>query len=184
MPATTKLNVAGRAGRWAAEHWKTAVFGWLALVIVAVVAGGAVGTKKQSDSDSATGETARAVKILDQAGFQTPAGESVLVQSKILTVGDPRFRATVADVLARLARQPDVTRIQSPLAAGHPGQVSKDGHSALIEFDTTAREVGEAAMAYPLRPDVAMPSRKYRCPRKKMMIIGIVPITSAASTTS
>ena len=32
-------------GRWSASHWKTAVFGWLAFVVVAVVLGMAVGTK-------------------------------------------------------------------------------------------------------------------------------------------
>ena len=126
MPAQ---NLAGRAGRWAADHWKTAVFGWLALVAVAVVAGGAVGTVKQKDSDSATGETAKAVQILDRAGFQTPAGESVLVQSKTLTAADPAFRAVVADTIGRLSEQPDVRRIESPFASGHSGQISRDGRS-------------------------------------------------------
>jgi uncharacterized membrane protein YdfJ with MMPL/SSD domain len=128
-------NLAGRAGRWAADHWKTAVFGWLALVAVAVVAGGAVGTKKQNDSDSATGESARAVRILDRAGFATPAGESVLVQSKTLTVRDAAFRAAIADVAARLSRQPDVRDLRSPLAPGHAGQIAENGRSALVEFD-------------------------------------------------
>src|SRR5512146_799883 len=65
MPIQTR-NLAGRAGRWSADHWKTALVGWLALVAVAVFAGGAVGTTKQKDADGATGETAKAVKILDQ----------------------------------------------------------------------------------------------------------------------
>ena len=33
-------NLAGRMGRWSAHHWKTAVFGWLAFVVVAFAAGG------------------------------------------------------------------------------------------------------------------------------------------------
>jgi RND superfamily putative drug exporter len=143
-------NLAGRAGRWAADHWKTAVFGWLALVVVAVVAGGAVGTVKQKDSDSATGETAKAVAILDRAGFQTPAGESVLVQSKTLTVHDAAFRAVVADTIGRLSRQPDVRRIESPLAAGHGGQVSQDGRSALIQFDIAGQEEKAADKVAPI----------------------------------
>jgi RND superfamily putative drug exporter len=147
MPAQ---NLAGRAGRWAADHWKTAVFGWLALVAVAVVAGGAVGTVKQKDSDSATGETAKAVQILDRAGFQTPAGESVLVQSKTLTAADPAFRAVVADTIGRLSRQPDVRRIESPFAPGHAGRVSKDGRSALIQFDIAGREEKAADKVEPI----------------------------------
>jgi len=148
-PMTTQ-NLAGRAGRWAADHWKTAVFGWLALVAVAVVAGGAVGTVKQKDSDSATGETAKAVAILDRAGFQTPAGESVLVQSKTLTSADPAFRAVVAQAIGRLSHQPDVRRIESPLAPGHAGQLSKDGHSALIQFDIAGREEKAADKVAPI----------------------------------
>ena len=45
MPATTpKKNLAARMGRWSADHWKTATFGWLALVVVAFALGMA-GTK-------------------------------------------------------------------------------------------------------------------------------------------
>jgi uncharacterized membrane protein YdfJ with MMPL/SSD domain len=147
MPAQ---NLAGRAGRWAADHWKTAVFGWLALVVVAVVAGGALGTVKQKDSDSATGESAKAVAILDRAGFQTPAGESVLVQSKTLTVHDAAFRAVVSDTIGRLSRQADVRRIESPLAPGHTGQISKDGRSALIQFDIAGEEEKAADKVEPI----------------------------------
>ena len=32
-------------GRWSADHWKTATFGWLAFVIVAFGLGGLAGTK-------------------------------------------------------------------------------------------------------------------------------------------
>ena len=40
-----KQNLAARAGRWTAQHRKTAIFGWLAFVIVALHRH-AVGTKK------------------------------------------------------------------------------------------------------------------------------------------
>ena len=36
-------NIAARMGRWSASHWKTAVFGWLAFVAVALVVGMTVG---------------------------------------------------------------------------------------------------------------------------------------------
>ena len=35
-------NVAARLGRWSAGHWKTAVFGWLALVAAIEAAGGTI----------------------------------------------------------------------------------------------------------------------------------------------
>ena len=44
-PLKRSNNVAARMGRWSANHWKTAVFGWLAFVVASVVIGGQVGTK-------------------------------------------------------------------------------------------------------------------------------------------
>ena len=41
-PLTQSKNLAAKIGRWSASHWKTAVFGWLAFVIAAVVIGQAV----------------------------------------------------------------------------------------------------------------------------------------------
>ena len=38
-------NLAQRAGRWSAEHRRVAILGWIALVIVSVLIGGAVGTQ-------------------------------------------------------------------------------------------------------------------------------------------
>jgi len=35
--------VAARAAHWSAEHRKTAIFGWLAFVVIAVLLGNAVG---------------------------------------------------------------------------------------------------------------------------------------------
>ena len=37
-------NLAARAGRWSARHWKTAVFCWLGVVIVAYAHGTHVGS--------------------------------------------------------------------------------------------------------------------------------------------
>ena len=97
-----RRNLAAMAGRWSAAHWKTATLVWLAFVVVAVGVGRAVGTVKLTDSEQGTGETARAQAILANAGFKTPASENVLIESKTLTAQAPAFRATVADVAAKL----------------------------------------------------------------------------------
>jgi RND superfamily putative drug exporter len=127
----TKQNLAARAGRWSAGHWKTATLLWLAFVVVAVVLGRAAGTHKLSDSEQGTGETARAQAILSQAGFKTPASESVLVQSRTLRANAPAFKAVVADVAAALRTKPQVTNLRTSGA----GLVSKDRHSELVQFD-------------------------------------------------
>src|SRR3954454_4263588 len=127
--------MAARAGRWSAGHWKTATLLWIGFVIVAVVVGRAAGTVSLTDSEQGTGETARAQAILADAGFKTPASESVLVQSKTLTASDPRFRAVVADVARTLRVKPAVVRLR----VNGPGQVSADAHSQLVQFDIAGK---------------------------------------------
>ncbi|HEY7538163.1 MAG TPA: MMPL family transporter [Gaiellaceae bacterium] len=130
---TPHMNLAARMGRWSAAHWKTATFGWLALVLVAFGLGGMVGTKAL-DPKSGPGESGRADRILD-AGFKQPAGESVLVQSGSLTTSDPAFKAAVADVVAGISTLPVVQNVRSPLDPGNGAQIAPGGHAALVEFE-------------------------------------------------
>ena len=129
------MNLAARAGNWSAAHWKTATFGWLALVLAAVVIGSAVGSVKLTNSEQTTGESARAQQIYDSAGFRDRAGENVLVQSGTRSVADPAFSGEVASVVAGIRALPQVERVRSPLARANHGQISKDRHSALVQFD-------------------------------------------------
>ena len=105
------MNLAARAGHWSAAHWKTATFGWLALVAAAVVLGAMAGTKPLTDAEQSTGETARAERILADAGFDKRAGEQVLVQAR-RAGADPRSAAAV--VAARLRSRTEVTRHPGP----------------------------------------------------------------------
>ncbi len=52
----SSTNLAGRAGRWSAAHWKTAAFGWIAIAVLAVVAGSAVGAKQMKSWAFANGD--------------------------------------------------------------------------------------------------------------------------------
>ena len=72
-PMKRSTNLAARMGRWSARHRKTAIFGWLAFVVAAVVLGGALGTKQLTDTDTLPGESGRAARMLDD-GFKQPAG--------------------------------------------------------------------------------------------------------------
>src|SRR3954449_6772199 len=120
-------NLAARMGRWSADHWKTATFGWLALVLVAFSLGSAVGLTSVDDNAPGPGESGRMDRILN-AGFKQPAGESVLIQSRSLTAGDPAFRAALADVVAGVSTFAAVQHVRK-------GDLSKDRHAALVEFD-------------------------------------------------
>ena len=135
-PLKRSNNIAARMGRWSANHWKTAVFGWLAFVIASVFIGGAVGTKYLEDSDLAVGEAGRAAKIVE-AGFpESPdeQAEIVLIQSKTLTADDPAFKAAIEDVTKTLDGFPKVRKLDSPLDAGHADLISDDRHSAMVQF--------------------------------------------------
>jgi uncharacterized membrane protein YdfJ with MMPL/SSD domain len=129
-----RRNLAARAGRWSASHWKTATFGWLAFVVAAVLIGGAVGTKQLGANDGVPGESGRAEQILKD-DFEQPAGELVLVQSSRLTTQSPAFAAAIGDIERRLAAVSIVTNIRSPLDPAHADQVSRNRHSAIVRFD-------------------------------------------------
>src|SRR3954462_10640442 len=94
-----KTNLAGRAGRWSAAHWKTATFGWIAFAVLAVVLGTAVGTQKLTDAETASGEAPKPQQTLAHAGFNPPATESVLVQSPPATYDEPIFNSIVGQVV-------------------------------------------------------------------------------------
>jgi RND superfamily putative drug exporter len=131
---TPKLNLAARMGRWSARHWKTATFGWLALVIAAFMVGGAVGTKTIDPNTAGPGESGRMDRILD-AGFKQPAAESVLIQSDTLGTGDPAFKAAIEDVVAGVSALDVVQNVQSPLDPANRGQLSRSGQAAIVEFE-------------------------------------------------
>src|SRR5262245_64054071 len=124
-PVKPSSNIAARMGRWSAAHWKTATFGWLALVVVAFAIGGMVGTNLIDTNTSGPGESGRADRILD-AGFKQPAGESILVQSSASTTQDPAFRAAIEDVVARVSAVQAVQNVRSPLDPANEGQISQD----------------------------------------------------------
>src|SRR3954471_11134882 len=125
---TTPGGIAARAGRWSAAHRKTAIFGWLAFVLVALFAGMSSGAKDPAGASKFDGESRKAEQVLADAGYRAPAGEMVLVQSKSRTTGDAAFRDAVADVKRSVSAQAAVAKITGT-------SVSKDRHSQLVQFD-------------------------------------------------
>ncbi len=137
-----KTNIAARAAQWSATHRRTAIFGWLAFVVVSIAIGGAVGQKQLTDAEAVSGEAGRAEVALEEAKLNSNS-EVVLIQSEERTVDEPAFRAAIADTTRTLAEVPAVSEVSSPASGG--GQVSGDRHSALIEFQLPRdEEVAEA----------------------------------------
>jgi uncharacterized membrane protein YdfJ with MMPL/SSD domain len=130
-------GIAARAGRWSAQHRKTAIFGWLAFVIVAYLIGGNLGTKKVEQT--LPGESGRAQSIQEDAFPQakkTAAYETVLIQSKTRKADDPEYKAVVKDVEKQLGAQEHVRKIQSPYGDGYrKAFISPDEHTVKVGFE-------------------------------------------------
>ncbi len=158
-------NVAARMGRWSAQHRKTAIWGWLAFVIVAFMIGSGVGTKTLDNAHLGVGESGRADRTVD-AAYPKSADELVLVQSATETANSLRFRAAVGDAQFRLSQLPYVYAIESPYTPANRSQIAADGHSALTRFkiagnQSTAKERANATLraidaAQPAHPQLTI----------------------------
>jgi uncharacterized membrane protein YdfJ with MMPL/SSD domain len=131
------MNIAGRMGRWSATHWKTAVFGWLACVVVLFAFGNiALGFKQIDVNDAGVGQSHKADKILQRAfPERAPQTEIVLVQSASRTADDPAFRSTVADVIRSVESNPAIKNLDSPYAPRHADLISDDRHAAMVQWE-------------------------------------------------
>jgi uncharacterized membrane protein YdfJ with MMPL/SSD domain len=131
------MNIAGRMGGWSARHWKTAVFGWLAGVIVLFAFGNMVVGFKQLDiNDAGVGQSHKADQVLKKAfPERRPQTEFVLVQSTSQTVDDPAFRATVAGVIGSVNSSPAIKKLDSPYGPKRGSLISDDRHAAMVQWE-------------------------------------------------
>ena len=136
-------NLSSRMGRWSARHRKIAIFGWLAMVLIAVLVGKAVGTTELKQNDAIPGESGRASRVID-AQYAPKANETVLIQSTTLTADDRTFRAAVSDVVRAVNGFTVVGSVDSPYQPDNSTQISPDRHSALVNF--TFKSTAEDAM--------------------------------------
>src|SRR4029453_11827246 len=84
MTSTDSIKgIAARAAVWSARHRTLAILGWIAFVVGVTILSGQLGTREASNADQGHGESARADKIVEQAGFPvTPVTEMVIVQNR------------------------------------------------------------------------------------------------------
>ncbi|MFD4554126.1 MMPL family transporter [Streptomyces sp. NPDC058469] len=127
-------GLAARAGGWSARHRWAAVGVWVLFVVLAMGIGSAAGRVDVDESDQLKGETHTAATIIDDAGIKEPASETILIQSKdaSVTSTDSEFRTTVTAVVKAVEGTGRVTDVTSPYDTR---TISKDGRSALVQFD-------------------------------------------------
>jgi len=154
-------GLAARAGGWSARHRWTAVGGWLLLVVLALAVGSMTGRVDSTDSEELPGESGRVVKILDDAGIDEPAGETVLIQSKggQVTADDAAFRGAVDGVLAAVRGTGEVTGAESPYGTK---AISADRRSALVRFEVRGDPETAADRIQPVLDAVEKAQRDHR----------------------
>ncbi|MFF4349618.1 MMPL family transporter [Streptomyces sp. NPDC001530] len=131
---TRVRGIAARAGGWSARHRWAAVGIWVLFVVLAMGLGSAAGRVDVKESDQLKGETHTAAKIVEDAGIEEPASETVLIQAKGANTKatDAEFKSAVAAVVAAVDATGKVTDVTSPYDTK---TISKDGRSALVQFD-------------------------------------------------
>ena len=153
MSNTSRGPIVERVAGWSARHRKTAVFGWLLLVVAAVVVGQRLGTHQLNSYDP--GQAGRAERVLNLPVVQQPDGESVLIQGRSARQtyqSDPEIRDAVRQVVAALRAVPhSATDIASPLTT--PGLVS--GRSALVTFNVAGNPNNDDQTVVPAANAVA-----------------------------
>jgi RND superfamily putative drug exporter len=136
-----RAPIVERVAGWSVRHKKTAVFGWLLLVVAAVLVGQRLGTSNVNSYDP--GSAGRAERVLDRPVVQQPDAETVLIQGRTpgqVYGSDPEIRQAVREVVTALKALPkSATDIQSPLTT--KGLVS--GKSALVTFNVAGKPAND-----------------------------------------
>jgi putative drug exporter of the RND superfamily len=162
-PRRARAPLIERVAGWSARHRKTAVFGWLALVAIVIVAGQALGGKSMPAYDA--GQSGQAEQALHRLGVVAPAVENVLIQARApgrTFASDPAMRQATRQVTAALAALPGAaTGIRSPLEPGNHALVSHDGHSALVTFQVPGPASDQATAVQPAQRAVAAIAKRY-----------------------
>jgi hypothetical protein len=112
-----------------------------------------VGQRTIDQQNNNVGQAHRADQLLAHAGFpqSDPLTEIVVIQSRTLAVSSPAFRAVVGDVVHGVAPfENTFHNLRSPIS--HPDQVSRDGRTALVEWDMNGTlKAAERRVDPPLR---------------------------------
>jgi uncharacterized membrane protein YdfJ with MMPL/SSD domain len=129
-------HLAARMGRWSARHRKLAIALWLAFVLGSFAVGTAVGTRELSDAEGGTGESGRAERMIEDAGFREVDREAVVIQGRRLSSNSPRYKAVIAAVRRAVRNTAGVGVIQEP-------RRSDDGRTVLVEFEYQGSDIEE-----------------------------------------
>jgi RND superfamily putative drug exporter len=140
-------GVLARAARWATQHRRTVVLGWIAVLVISFGVSSAVGTNYTTNFSLGGTESQRATDLLKR-DFPAQAGDedAIVLHARQGKVTDAAIRDRVEPVLARVAKLPHVTGVHSPYERGGASAISRDGTIgfATVTFDQRANALEKA----------------------------------------
>src|SRR6478735_10423012 len=97
-PRPPSAGVVLSLARWSTRHKAKALIGWFLFVAAVFVGGQLAGTRLLEGAETGTGESGRADRIVEQAGYPATPTERILVQTRGGSL-DAATAATVSDEL-------------------------------------------------------------------------------------
>jgi RND superfamily putative drug exporter len=134
--------------RWCFNHRLIVVLAWVAAIAGANLIHGAVGSSYKDDFKLPHTQSFDAIRLLERnAPKQSGDTDQVVIAVKQGRLTDPANRARVQSVLDRIAREPHISEVASPYAAGSARQIAPSGQVgfANVTFDVQSNKYGDSA---------------------------------------
>lgn len=128
---------------WCYRHRIVVVVLWVVAVAAVNVIESGVGSAYTDSFKLPHTESFDAVRLLQRAAPRVSGDTEQVVAVSHGRVSDPAVRARTQTLLAALARQPHVSAVQSPFAAGGARQIAPSGQVAFanLTFDVAANKI-------------------------------------------
>jgi len=138
-----------KLARWSTTHRKYVLIGWVALLLIVNAFAQSAGTSYSNNFSLPNSDAQRASDLL-QSSFPAQAGDrdTIVYAVGSGTVLDPRVKARMSAMFARVARLPHVSAVISPYAGASAGKaISSDGRIAFatVVFDEKANLLPKSA---------------------------------------
>jgi RND superfamily putative drug exporter len=143
-----------RIARWSAEHPWRAIGAWILFVAVAIGAGTAAGTKNASFDDNPKGELATYQSIVDEAGFERPTTENVLISARDGRMDTGAAMAAAGDLSSAMTALPEVAKVSNPIQS--PG-----GNAVLVNIEMAGDRKTADERVRPLLDTTASVQQRY-----------------------
>jgi RND superfamily putative drug exporter len=163
-----------RVARWSAEHPWRAIGAWLLFVAICVGAGNFAGTRSADFDDNPTGELATYQSIVDEAGFQRPSTENVLITARSGNLDSGRAMVAANDVRAGMSALSGVGKVSEPVP-------SPKGTAVLVNVELQGERRTADERVQPLLDTTASIQQRY--PDLRVEEVGGASLDKALSAT-